>query len=68
MRLKIRPKISKAGRTSQPTRIKSPAKIVKISAKIPRKIRKILKTAPKIREIKLEKKTSKYFPRSNPRG
>ena len=41
---------------------------MKISTKIPIMIKKNLKIAPKIREIRFEKKVSKYFPISNPLG
>jgi len=60
--------IKRIGKTIQPKNNIAPAKIIKTSAKTPIIIRKILKTAPKIREIKLEIKTSKYFPTSNPLG
>jgi hypothetical protein len=65
---KIKPAIKIPGPINQPIKITAPAKNIKISTKIPKIIRKILKTAPKIREVKLEIKTSKYFPISNPLG
>ena len=54
------------GKTNHPKKIEIPAKIIKISNNNPIIIKKNLKIAPKIREIKLETKASKYFPISNP--
>ena len=56
------------GNINHPKNTKKPAKIIKISTKTPIKIKKILIIAPKIREIKFEKKTSKYIPISKPLG
>lgn len=65
---KIKLAIKMIGKINQPRKIRRPAKIRKISAEIPMIIKKTLSVAPKIRENKLERKTSKYFPISNPRG
>ena len=54
------------GKTNHPKKIEKPAKIIKISNKIPIIIKKHLKIVPKIRKIKFEKNASKYFPISNP--
>jgi hypothetical protein len=54
------------GNTSHPKKIIAPAKIIKISTKNPINIKKLLTTAPKIREIKLEKKASRYLLISKP--
>ena len=54
------------GRTNHPKKIEIPAKIIKISNNNPIIIKKNLKIAPKIREIKFEKNASKYFPISKP--
>lgn len=54
------------GNTNHPNNIITPAKIIKISAKSPIKIKKLLRIAPKIRKIKLEKEASRNFPTSNP--
>ena len=43
-----------------------PAKIIRISTKRPVNIKKNLKIAPMVRDIRLEIKISKYLPRSNP--
>jgi len=61
----IKPKIKRIGKMSQPKNIIAPAKIIKISNMSPKNIKKILIIAPNIREMKLEKITSKYFPISN---
>ncbi len=63
---KINPAIKRAGKISQPKNTIIPAKIIKASAKSPIKIKKLLRIAPKIRKIKLEKRASKYFPISKP--
>jgi len=63
---KINPAIKRAGKTSQPKNTIIPPRIIKISAKSPIKIKKLLRIAPKIRKIKLEKKASKYLPASKP--
>ena len=55
-----------AGKTNHPKKINAPAKIRKISVSNPIIIKKTLITAPKIRKIKLEKKTEKYLPISKP--
>ena len=54
------------GKTNHPKKIEIPAKIIKISNNNPIIIKKNLKIAPKIREIKFEKNASKYFPISKP--
>lgn len=54
------------GNTNHPKKIIAPAKIMKISAKSPIKIKKLLIITPKIREIKLEKKASRYLLISKP--
>jgi len=61
-------KIERKGERYQVIKIKIPKTKIKISKKIPAKIKKNLKIAPIILEIKFETKTSKYFPRSNPFG
>ena len=62
----IKPAIKKAGKISQPKKTIIPIKIIKISARKPIKIKKLLKMVPKIREIKLEKKASRYLLASKP--
>jgi len=64
---KIKPAIKRAGKTNQLRNTIAPAKMIKISTKTPTNIKKLLKTAPKIRKIRLEKKASKYLPISKPR-
>lgn len=64
---KIKPAIKIAGKTSQLIKTMTPAKSIKISTKIPAIIKNVLKIAPIIRKIKLEKAASKYLPISNPR-
>lgn len=62
------PATNKNGRTIQPKKMIAPAKIMKTCAKRPAIIKTILTSAPKTREIKLEKKTSKYLLNRNPLG
>lgn len=54
------------GKTTHPKNITIPLKIIKISTKRPIIIKITLIIAPKTRESKLEKRTSKYLPTSNP--
>ena len=58
----------KNGNKNHDKRKTAPAKNINISAKIPIKIKRLLITAPKVLEIKLEKKTSEYFAKSKPLG
>jgi hypothetical protein len=64
---KYKPKIIKTGRKIQPKNKIRPKKTMKVSLKIPIKIKIALIIAPKTREIKLEKKASKYREISKPR-
>ena len=64
---KYKPEIIKIGRKIQTKNIIVPKIKIKISLKIPIEIKKVLIIAPKTREIKLEKKASKYLQGSNPR-
>jgi predicted esterase YcpF (UPF0227 family) len=64
---KINPKIKMAGKINQPKNKTEPKIKIKISEKIPIKIKTLLTIAPKIREIILEKNASAYLLRSNPR-
>ena len=61
-------KIKTAGKKIQNKKTKIPPKTTRISKAKPAKMRKNLKIAPIILEIKLEAKTSRYFPGSNPLG
>ena len=64
MKPKIKPTIKRIGKTNQPKNIINPTKMIRISAKIPIIIRKNLKTAPKILEIRLEKMSVSFDPRN----
>jgi hypothetical protein len=55
-----------AGKINQPKNTITPRKIIKTSTKSPIIIKINLTIAPRTREIKLEKKTSKYLPMSKP--
>jgi len=61
------PKIKRMGKNNHPKNIIIPLKNIKISIKSPISIKILLTIAPKILEIKLEAKASKYLPISKPR-
>ncbi len=62
----MKPAIKRTGKINQPINIIIPAKIIKSSTNNPIKIKKLLIIAPKSRKIKLDTRTSKNLPMSNP--
>lgn len=66
--LKINPQIKIAGSKIQKKKTEKPAKTIKTSNKNPAINKIVLTIAPRMREIKFEKNTSRYFPGSKPLG